>query len=236
MKRIILPRRPWLTAGLVVASLVLITTLTLTAFNLRPVHASGVGSDIGLGCSPTNGAPTCHFSGAAVFAQYVSGTDSTGCIYSQAGMILFDNIEHDQAGAPTGGPELYVGIWKEDLCSYTLLEDGSGYTTAPDFKHDAGLESASVNTMLQLTDPYTGTPPINVTINLTWKGFGPVTSIVDGYQTRTAHSVYKLRFTADNRMAVVTGTFSDGTTNYAATPSMFPIYDSHGGTLEINQQ
>ncbi len=49
MKRNVLLRRPWLTAGLVVASVVLVTTLTLTAFNLRPVHASGTGSGDPLG-------------------------------------------------------------------------------------------------------------------------------------------------------------------------------------------
>jgi hypothetical protein len=235
MKRNILPRRPWLTAGLVVASLVLVTALTLTAFNLRPVHAAGTGSDGPFGgCTPVNGAPTCHIRGASAYAQYVT-TD--GCIYSSAGMWIFENLESDQPGGFTGGPAMYAWVYKYDMCNFIDLEDGYGYTTAVDFTHDGGLESASVNTTMLLPTPsWDNTPPVNVTINLKWKGVGSTTSYLDNYQFRNGSTMYRTHYKGDNRAAVVSGTFSDGTTNYAATPTMSTLYNMQGGTLDIIQQ
>lgn len=239
MKRNVLLRRPWLTAGLVVASLVLVSTLTLAALNLHHVHAAGTGGGgggYGFGCAPLNGASTCHFSGATAYAEYVQYPDSSGCIYSSAGMMVFDNLQSDQPGGPTGSPTLYVSIFKYDMCNYNVLEDGYGYTTAVDFKHDAALQSASVSATMQISDPYTSTPPINVTVNLTWKGVGSVTSLLDTYQLRTASTLYRTHFKADNRMAVVSGTLSDGTANFAATPTMSTLYNAQGGTLDIIRQ
>ena len=235
MKRNILLRRPLVTAGVSVASLVLVSTLILAGLNLRHVHASGTGGGGGggYGCSPSNGAPTCHFKGASAYADYVN---SDGCIYSSAGMFVFDDVTSDQPGGPTGGPVMYVSLYKYDMCNLVDLEDGYGYTTAVDFKHDAALESASVTATIQLSDPYTSASPTNVTINLTWKGVGSVTSYLDNYQIRTSTSLYRTHFKADNRMAVVSGTLSDGTTNFAATPTMSALYNSVGGTLEIIRQ
>ncbi|MGZ6391581.1 MAG: hypothetical protein ACXWQZ_20275, partial [Ktedonobacterales bacterium] len=65
MKRNIMLRRPWLTAGIAVASIVLVSTLTFAALNLRHVHAGGTGGGGGYNeCLYTGGDPACHFRGA----------------------------------------------------------------------------------------------------------------------------------------------------------------------------
>ncbi len=132
---------------------------------------------------------------------------------------------------------MYAWIYKYDMCNYTDLEYGYGYTTTVDFTHDAAMESASVSaTMLLPTPAWDSTPPVNATINLKWKGVGPTTSNFDSSQTRAGHTLFRTHFTGDNRAAVVSGTFSDGTTNYAAAPTMSNLSVMQGGTLEINQE
>lgn len=239
MKRNTLLRRPLVTAGVSVASLVLVSTLILAGLNMRNVHAAGTGGGgggYGPACAPLNGAPTCHFSGASAYAQYTN-TSSDGCIYTSAGMWIFENLVSDQPGGPTGGPVMWAWIYKFDMCNFTDLEYGYGYTNAVDFTHDAALESATVSATMQLpTPPWDSTPPVNATINLKWKGVGSVTSYLDSFQTRTGSTIYRTHYKGDNRMAVVSGTLSDGTTNFAATPTMSSLYVMQGGTLDIIQQ
>lgn len=237
MKRNILLRRPWLTAGIAVASVVLLSTLTLAALNLRHVHAGGTGGGGGgygsNECLYTGGDPACHFSGAAAQTGFSIGGDGTNCIFTSANVFVSDNVVHSQPESPTGGPYIFVSLFRYDNCADTMLEDSFGSATGFDYKHDASMESASVNATVPVTDYVTGTTR-NLTLNVVWKGFGNVDSFMDNYQFQTGHTVFHSHFSGDNRQAIATGTLTDGTTSYSFGPGLSRLYNARGGTLDIS--
>ncbi len=238
MNRNVLLRRPWLTAGLVVASLVLVSTLTVAALNLRHVRASGTGGGGGYGgyneCLYTGGDPACHFSGSVAQALFNTGGDGTNCVFTSMNVFVSENVIHNQPGTPTGAPHIFVSVFRYDNCAYTMLEDSFGYTTGFDYTHDASMESASVNATVPLTDYVTGTTR-NVTLNLVWKGFGNVDSYMDNYEYQTGHTIFRSHFSADDRQAIVTGTLTDGTTSSSLGPNLARLYNAQGGTLDISR-
>jgi hypothetical protein len=232
MKTRFFQRRSAVVLSLVIAGLVLVSTLTVTALNLRNVHASGTGVN---GCFPTAGTKTCHFSGINSMADFSSSDPGSSCIYSWTSVFVSDNVVANEPGATSGTPFVAVNIFKFDQCSYTVLLDQSGMTTNVDFRHDASLQSASVNATVPTTDYLTGATS-NFTISLQWRGVGPLSKVMDQQATRSQHLVLRTHYMGDTRAAIVSGTFSDGTTNYAATPALSTLYETQGGTLDLIQQ
>lgn len=232
MKMRFFQRRSAAVLSLVLAGLVLASTLTLAAFNLRNVHASGTGVN---GCFPTAGTTTCHFSGINSMADFSSSDLGSSCVYSWTSVFVSDNVVASEPGVTSGTPFVAVNIFKFDQCSYTVLLDQSGMTTTVDFRHDASLQSASVAATVPTTDSLTGATS-NFTISLQWRGVGPLSKVMDQQATRSQHTVFRTRYMGDTRTAIVSGTFSDGTTNYAATPTLSNIFETQGGTLDIIQQ
>ncbi|MGZ3601211.1 MAG: hypothetical protein ACXWQR_02220 [Ktedonobacterales bacterium] len=231
MKTRFLQRRFAVVLSLAIAGLVLVSTLTLTALNLRNVHASGTGVN---SCYPTAGTKTCRFSGINATANFSSSDTGSGCTYSWTEVIVSDNVVSGP-GVTSGTPFVGVNIFKFDQCTYTVLQDQFGVTTDVDFKHDTSLQSASVDAIVPVTDSLTGTTS-NFTIDLKWRGVGPLSKVMDQQATRSQHYVLRTHYTGDTRAAIVLGTFSDGTTNYAATPALSTLFETKGGTLDIIQQ
>lgn len=232
MKATFFRRRFAVILSIVVASLVLAGTATLATLNLRHVHASGTGLNA---CFPSAGSSTCHFSGFTAYAQF--NPDSDSCIYTSASIFVADKVLRDQPGEPAGQPFISVSIFRLDTCAsgYTPLEDAYGTTTSVDIKHDAALGSASATATVPITDYYTQATS-TVTIDLKWKGIGSLTNVIDRQAYGSGHFMFRTHFTGDSRAAVVSGTISEGTTNYAATPAMSYLYSTQGGALDIERQ
>ena len=69
-------------------------------------------------------------------------------------------------------------------------------------------------------------------LHATWTGFGPISTQTTSTSSRNGDTLFRSHFTGSNRMAMVTGTISDGTTT--STISMTgTMEDAQGGDILI---
>ncbi|HEX8035209.1 MAG TPA: hypothetical protein VF510_15250 [Ktedonobacterales bacterium] len=224
-------RRLAITAiGGVVAILVVAGTLTLTALNLSHVHASGTG---GGGCYPTSG-PACTFKGHGGFADFES---SSGCVITDINVFASDNFSRS-SGSTTSTSDINLSVNSYNNCTGDYSY-GWGYDTGTvQFSQGGNTLTAQGNitvdmysgnyggTSAGLAGSGTGggggsTSTVTYTLNLTWKGFGTPTHSVSDYHTQSPGFIMQSHYTGTSQNAIVSGTLSDGTTNFAATPSIY---------------
>ncbi|MGZ3637759.1 MAG: hypothetical protein ACXVCX_07970, partial [Ktedonobacterales bacterium] len=174
------------------------------------------------------------FNGINATAYFSPSDTGSSCIYSWTTVFVSDHVT-GEPGVTSETSFAGVNIFKFDQCTYTVVQDQFGIATNVDFKHDASLQYASIDATVPVTDYLTGTTS-NFTISLKWRGVGSLSKVMDQQSTRSQHYVFRTRYTGDTRAAIVSGTFSDGTTNYAAAPALATLYSTQGGTLDIVQQ
>jgi hypothetical protein len=196
-----------------------------------PAHASGVGGG-GPCVVQTGGAPVCHFKGFTADANY-SSVDRSTCsngIYTYFAVQVFDGVQINPSSSTTGDPLVYVYFSQYNNCTYSN-NWYYGETTTADIKTTGNLGSATVKATVPLAD-WNQNPGPTVTVDVAWTGFGDTSSVMDVQSRRDGGLMTISRFTASNRMAVVSGTISDGTTAYTiATTSV--IKDVQSGTVQI---
>lgn len=224
-------RRLAITAvGGVVAVLVIASTITLATLNLRHVHASGTG---GGGCYPTT-TPACTFSGHNVTAQFES---TSGCVISDVYVFASDNFSRS-GGTTTPSSYVYLNTYSYNTCtgdySYgwgfdngavQLSQSGDTFTAQGNIAVDV-YSSTGGGTSAGVMGSGTGggggtSTTVNYTLNLTWKGFGTPSRQVSDSHYQSPGFITNLHFTGTSQNALVTGTLSDGTTNFAASSSTF---------------
>jgi hypothetical protein len=215
------------------SALVVIAALSVLGYSMQHSTQSARASGVGGGdpCySATGSTPSCHFKGFTAEASY-SNVDQTTCasgVYTYYSVYATDNVVTNPSNAASGPlVSVFYGTWNN--CSSTYSSYGA---TVPAAIQTTGeLGSASLQATVPLHD-WSNNPGPTLTVNLTWTGFGPLSTTVEDMTTRTGDSVFKSRFTGTNRMAQATGTISDGTTtvNINTTTTMF---DAKGGTISI---
>ncbi len=229
-------RRLFRTLGLTLGIVIMVTVVGVVGFNMQrsapPAHASGTGEG-GPCFVPTGSTPTCQFKGFTASADY-SSYDTTTCpggVYTYYSVYAADNVQIDPSTSTTGGPLVAVFFSRWDNCTYSYTSY-YGETTTANIKTTGDLGSATAQATIQLQD-WSANPGPTVTVDVTWTGFGDISTTVDSISRRTGDTLYKSRFTGSNRMAMVNGTISDGTSTYAiATTSS--MNDAQGGTILIS--
>lgn len=221
--------------GLALGAVIIVTALTFVGYSMQhsttPVHASGVG-DGGPCLVPTGSTPTCQFKGFTASAYYTH-VDTSTCangVYTSYAVWASDNVEINPSSSPTGGPLVSVAFSQWNSCTYAYASY-YGETTTGSVMTTGNLGSATAQATVQLYD-WSYTPGPTVTVNVTWTGFGDISSSTDAITHRTGDTLYKSRYTGSDRQAAVSGTLSDGTSTYpiATTNTMA---DAQGGTILI---
>lgn len=230
MKRATLLRTLGLALGAVVIVAVGVVGFTMQ-HTAAPVHASGTGEG-GPCFVPSGGAPTCQFKGFTASADY-SRYDTSTCangVYTYYSVYAADNVQINPSTSTTGGPLVAVFFSQWNNCTYSYTSY-YGETTTATIKTTGDLGSATAQATIPLQDwNYNPGPTVNV--NVTWTGFGDISTTMDSVSRRTGDYLYKSHFTGSDRQAMVNGTITDATSTdtIATTGSMD---DSQGGTILI---
>lgn len=232
--------RPWLfrrprvlaisAIGGVMAILVVAGTLTLGALNLHNVHASGTG---GGGCySPTS--PACTFKGHNGWADFQSNSD---CVSSDVYVYVSDDFTRT-GGTTTEGSWISINTNSYNWCTGDFSYGWGGDTGTVQVSQTGSTLTAqgsiavymysgnSGGTSAGLAGSGTGggggsTSTVTYTVNLTWKGFGTPSRQMQEFHYQSPGFITSGHYTGTSQNAITSGTLSDGTTNFAASPSTY---------------
>lgn len=206
-----------LTAAMLVA-LVAVVVGAAVALNARNALGAGGG---GGGCFLNSG-PVCTVKGQSANADFTS-VSADGCIVTDAFVSPFQGVTKPGAGSAT---MVFVSISRYDVCTNTSIESASNFdptTFNPSFtgtiQFSKTLGTASVNGTAQMFDNFTGAPVFVSTVNVTWTGFGPVSSMIDNSHFRSPGLMVNTRFMGTSVQALASGVVTDATANLAAEPS-----------------
>lgn len=207
--------------------------LTVVMLQNRPVHASGVG----YGCRSTNGTPACTFSGDSAtlhFNTFVPGSTTCG-IWTGGWLFVTQNVQRG-GGAPEAGSHITLFVYKQDTCSGNVLMDAYGEASNVNFTETGTLDTMTVNATVPLSD-WVSQSTSNATVSMTWKGEGPTSQYMDSSHFRSQAYFGSAHYTSDSRLAMATGSISDGTMSlFAATSLQASVMSAKGGQLFITGQ
>lgn len=183
---------------------------------------------------PVAGQPTCHFSGFNSYAQVnqVDYSTCSGGVWTQIGISFSDNVLKDSSGPATTTQLAYVFISTYDSCSYTD-QDYFGPATSLTLKTTGKMDTATLQATVPTAD-WNGNGGPTFTVNATWKGIGEINSVMDNNHQRSGDTIILIRTSGENRMAMVHGTITDGTTTYTIG-DVTTMNDSKTGSLLITQ-
>lgn len=219
-------------AGSIVAVVGIAATATLLYSN-RTSHASGAGCSI-----PANQqSPTCNFSGRTATAFYDS-IGSDGCTETSAFILTSDGTSRNPSFAVSSGTSVDVNLFVGNSCdpSQPVLVDAIGHADNVNLSIDKQLNSALLDATITVTDFAQSEPTTYLlTVNLTWTGIGTTAESTSGNtHQRFGNWVINGHFQGDFRLATVSGSISDGTTDYGAVPAVSAsLQDAHGGWVII---
>jgi hypothetical protein len=146
--------------------------------------------------------------------------------------MIVQSVSHYPGTGTSTNSVVFATIYEENVQTGETLLEAYGDSALPQTFTVAGsLESASLNMTLPMYDDISGAT-LSVTFNITWKGVGPTTQMIDSQHFRSPSSVLMAHSVGYNRMAIASGTISDGTTNYASGVTTDASLDSSkGGNL-----
>jgi hypothetical protein len=227
-------RRPRLLAVSAVAGVLAISAVVATLVVLpslgRPVHASGVG----FGCTSTSG-PVCTFKGHSASAQFEA---NTSCVTTDVDVLVFDSMSRSGSTA-TPGSYVYLSTNSYDSCAGTY-SSGYGYDTtggAVQFTETRDSLTATGNVTVQNYNGDGTMSSSTYTINLTWKGFGSLDRQTQDFNYQSAGFITMSHINGTSQIAYVSGTLSDGTTNFAASgTTMAEMLSATSGTFVTIQK
>ena len=172
-----------------------------------------------------------------------SGVNANAFFFSQEGdcvatfVAVFANEGTSQSppGPPSKGSFADVFIDRFDFCTETSLISASGFKTLDksEFSIDQKLNSANLNTSIELFDFVTGTS-FTVDVNLNWTGTGDLFRQSFSFKSMTPKCKFMDSSRGTFRSAEAAGVISDGTTNFTPEPtSGASLNNTHSGTLII---
>jgi hypothetical protein len=218
--------------GLVVGGLATVALLAVVAMlvvsllpsNGRTAHASGSGG----GCFAVSG-PVCTFKNQTAFAQFESSS-SDGCVISDTFVQGFNNLVRP---GNTATQTAFVSIEKFNNCTGEFLSGAFSQDFTGTVQFGSGLSTAAVVGTATMVDEMTSNT-FSLSVNLTWQGFGATTRFFDNSHFRGPGFMLNTHFNGITRGAAASGTISDGTTNFAPSPTLSAsISDNSGGTVQL---
>lgn len=135
---------------------------------------------------------------------------------------------------PSTGATVYISRY--DICNQTTLMGMSGMTTElPEVSFDVSrqLTTARLNTTIDAYD-WSSNHAVPITVDVTWTGSGELNRTNDHYRYHGDGMMITTHYHGISRHAEVSGSVSDGTTNFIEGDTGYgTLMDTHGGTLVI---
>jgi len=191
------------------------TTIKIVGVLILLLATFGNGMTVSAG---GGGGGTFKLKGQSANAHF-SNVDQSGCIYTDVYLYASEEIVSTQPGPGTPSSGASVSIYQFDACTGTQLLGADGFVplAGPDFQVSKKLDSAALNTTITVFDYLTGSS-YDVSIALTWTATSPLgrQTSQSHYQFAGCHQTYHNNGTF--RFAQVSGSVSDGVTDFAASP------------------
>jgi len=166
---------------------------------------------------------TSHFKFAGLTASaFFDSFDPTGCVETLASVFAISDRTQTM-GRPEATPTAFVSLFQADNCTFTLLVSafGSADLSAATFQIKQNLDSATLNTSIDVFDFVSGTT-FPVDISLIWTGTGGLTVSKFHNITRMPGLQENSTFTGTSRPATASGSMTSLWTNFAPNPAVFP--------------
>lgn len=197
------------------------TTLLLVSVLLGVVAASAV-----------NAAEVTHYQsrGAAASAWW---NNSDGCINTGTSVTVTD-MTTKVGGPPTESTDLFVNVWQWDSCNSTTLR--SIFATVSlgpnEFVGSKKLDGATLVASVSGYD-YATSSNVTLTLNLDWVGDGDIFRGMYQNNNWFGGIFFRQHASGSYRQATLTGTVTDGVTNYAAGSVWGQVWYSTNSSLTI---
>jgi hypothetical protein len=151
---------------------------------------------------------------------FFSSTETSGCVITDVFVFANDERLHDAPGPGTLSSVATVSISQYNSCAGTQLMAAFGEASlaAEDFQVAKGLNSATLNTTIQVFDFISGNT-FNVDLALNWTATGDPANIKDHFHFRAPGQIENFRFSGTFRPAQASGTVSDRVTNFTPGPT-----------------
>jgi hypothetical protein len=204
-----------------IVKLLIVTVLMLATFSQGTSASAGGG-----------GGGNFRFKGLGASA-YLSSSDASGCIYTDVSIFANEQMILNTPGVHNAfsGVSLYISQY--DYCTGTQLLAADGYTSlaGPDLAVSKKLESAVLNATVNMYDYVSGNS-FDIWVNLNWTGVSSMGHRSNQSQYKFERCHQKYQDSSAFRFAQVSGSISDGITEFADGPAVYAdIFSSKGGSV-----
>ena len=161
-------------------------------------------------------------------------SDFDGCVYTDVYVFASDGINQSPPGPGGASSGTSLFIYQYDSCTDTQLLAAEGFASlaGPDFQVAGKLSSAALNATVSMYDYVSGTS-FDVDVNLTWTGGSETSRQSSNYHFDSPGCKVNSRFRGTFRSAGVSGSISDGVTNFAQGTGGGSIASVKSGDLFI---
>ena len=161
------------------------------------------------------------FKGLSANTSFES-VDASGCILSRLDVFTAEAMVQNPPGrrAPFSGTSIFLSQY--DQCTDTLLLAAEGITdlAEPDLQISPRLDSATLNTTVTMFDTLTGNT-FDLSVDLSWVGVGPSSRQHSSFRFGDKDCRVISRFKGTILVADVSGTVTDGVTNFTPQSSFY---------------
>jgi len=161
------------------------------------------------------------FKGLSANTSFES-VDASGCILSRLDVFTAEAMVQNPPGrrAPFSGTSIFLSQY--DQCTDTLLLAAEGITdlAEPDLQISPRLDSATLNTTVTMFDTLTGNT-FDLSVDLSWVGVGPSSRQHSSFRFGDKDCRVISRFKGTILVAEVSGTVTDGVTNFTPQSSFY---------------
>jgi hypothetical protein len=183
------------------------------------------------GTASAGGGGAFRFHGESAIASF-SSIDESGCIVTNVYLWGSDAIVSSTPGPGSPTSAAYVSIRRDNLCQGTQLLYADGWTelSGADFQVTKKYHSATLNTPFTVYDYVSGNS-FEVQVNLNWIADGDLSHEETHIIFRDGSCMMNIHANGLLRSGQVSGTVSDGVTNFIPEPASY----AQVGSLESGQ-
>jgi hypothetical protein len=173
-------------------------------------------------------------SAAPVFRNTGVGADGffyseSGCVSTDVGLFPRDQTFRNPPGPGDQGSFLFLYISQYDFCAGQQVMYAEGFTglAEDDFQGAKRLDWATLTTTVNVFDYVSGTS-FDVYIDVNWTAIGPAIRQNSHYHFHAPGCNYNSQYKENSRDAEVTGSVSDGITNFTPETGWGRIFSFTG--------
>jgi hypothetical protein len=204
-----------------IVKLLIVTVLMLATFSQGTSASAGGG-----------GGGNFRFKGLGASA-YFSSSDPSGCVYTDGSVFANEQMTLNTPGAHNAFSGVSLFISQYDACTGTQLLAADGYSSlaGPELVVSKKLDSAALNATVSMYDYVSGNS-FDVWVNLDWTGVSSIGHRTNQSQYKFERCHQKYQDNSAFRFAQVSGSISDGVTEFAGAPASYAdIFSSKGGSV-----